>query len=358
MPCGDLFLSSVKTAWDDGDAVLPIDQRLPHETKAEIVSRFRASAVIDGNGKSTLKGATVESGDALVIATSGTTGSPKGVVLTHEAMEASSEITSSALSVRSDSDIWLCCLPVSHIGGFSVISRSIHTGTSLEMHTAFDAFKCEESAQNGVSLVSLVPTALNRVDNTRFRKILVGGSVMPTILPENVVSTYGLTETGSGIVYDGLPLEGVEIEIREGEICVRTPTLFRTYLDQQPEPRNGWFATGDAGHIDGNGKLVVTGRLDDAIITGGEKVWPVVIERHINALQLFHEVIVVGRPDNNWGQSVTAVAVPSDPEKIPTIENLREQLDPFLPRYALPKAIEIVDHLPRNHSGKILRNRI
>ena len=358
MPCGDLFLSSVKTAWDDGDAVLPIDQRLPHETKAEIVSRFRASAVIDGNGKSTLKGATVESGDALVIATSGTTGSPKGVVLTHEAMEASSEITSSALSVRSDSDIWLCCLPVSHIGGFSVISRSIHTGTSLEMHTAFDAFKCEESAQNGVSLVSLVPTALNRVDNTRFRKILVGGSAMPTILPENVVSTYGLTETGSGIVYDGLPLEGVEIEIREGEICVRTPTLFRTYLDQQPEPRNGWFATGDAGHIDGNGKLVVTGRLDDAIITGGEKVWPVVIERHINALQLFHEVIVVGRPDNNWGQSVTAVAVPSDPEKIPTIENLREQLDPFLPRYALPKAIEIVDHLPRNHSGKILRNRI
>ena len=127
MPCGDLFLSSVKTAWDDGDAVLPIDQRLPHETKAEIVSRFRASAVIDGNGKSTLKGATVESGDALVIATSGTTGSPKGVVLTHEAMEASSEITSSALSVRPDSDIWLCCLPVSHIGGFSVISRSIHT---------------------------------------------------------------------------------------------------------------------------------------------------------------------------------------------------------------------------------------
>ena len=81
MPCGDLFLSSVKTAWDDGDAVLPIDQRLPHETKAEIVSRFRASAVIDGNGKSTLKGATVESGDALVIATSGTTGSPKGVIL-------------------------------------------------------------------------------------------------------------------------------------------------------------------------------------------------------------------------------------------------------------------------------------
>ncbi len=358
MPCGDLFLSSVKTAWDDGDAVLPIDQRLPHETKAEIVSRFRATAFIFVIGKSTLKGATVESGDALVIATSGTTGSPKGVVLTHEAMEASSEITSSALSVRPDSDIWLCCLPVSHIGGFSVISRSIHTGTSLEMHTAFDAFKCEESAQNGVSLVSLVPTALNRVDNTRFRKILVGGSAMPTILPENVVSTYGLTETGSGIVYDGLPLEGVEIEIRDGEICVRTPTLFRTYLNQQPEPRNGWFATGDAGHIDGNGKLVVTGRLDDAIITGGEKVWPVVIERHINALQLFHEVIVVGRPDNNWGQSVTAVAIPSDPEKIPTIENLREQLDPFLPRYALPKAIEIVDHLPRNHSGKILRNRI
>ena len=358
MACGDLFLSSVKTAWDDGDAVLPIDQRLPHDTKAAIVARFQASVVIDKNGKSALKGAAVESDDAVVIATSGTTGSPKGVVLTHEAMEASSKITSHALSVRPDSDIWLCCLPVSHIGGFSVISRAIHTGTTLEMHAAFDAAKCAESARNGVSLVSLVPTALKRVDNTIFRKILIGGSAMPSILPENVVSTYGMTETGSGIVYDGFPLEGVEIEIRNGEIYVQTPTLFRTYLDQQPEPRNGWFATGDAGRIDENGKLVVSGRLDDAIITGGEKVWPIVIERHINTLQLFREVIVVGRPDNNWGQLVTVVAIPSNPEKIPTIDNLRDQLDPFLPRYALPKAIEIVDHLPRNHSGKILRNRI
>jgi len=358
MPCGDSFLSSVKTAWDDGDAVLPIDQRLPHDTKTAIVAQFRASAVIDKSGKSTLRGSPVESDDALVIATSGTTGSPKGVVLTHEAMKASSEITSNALFVQPDSDIWLCCLPVSHIGGFSVISRSIHTGTSLEMHTDFDASKCEEAARNGVSLVSLVPTALKRIDSTIFRKILIGGSAMPPILPANAVSTYGMTETGSGIVYNGLPLEGVGIEIRDGEIYVRTPTLFRTYLDQQPEPRSGWFATGDAGHIDEGGKLVVSGRLDDAIITGGEKVWPAVVERHINTLQLFREVIIVGRPDSNWGQVVTAIAIPSNPEKIPTIENLREQLDPFLPRYALPKAIEIVDHLPRNYSGKILRNEI
>jgi len=125
-----------------------------------------------------------------------------------------------------------------------------------------------------------------------------------------------------------------------------------------PSLQSGWFATGDAGHIAESGKLVVSGRLDDAIITGGEKVWPALVERHLLSLQLFREVMIVGRPDDEWGQVITAVAVLLDPNEIPKIENIRERLNAFLPRFALPKAIEIVESLPRNHSGKLLRKLV
>ncbi len=358
LPCGDLFLSNVKDAWDAGDAVLPLDQRFPHEMKERIVKQFGASIVISERGESLVSGTAVESEDALVITTSGTSASPKGVVLSHEALTASSQMTSSALSVDHDSDVWLCCLPVSHISGFSVISRALHTGTRLELHSSFDAASCEQAGHDGVSLVSLVPAALNRVDATAFRKILVGGSSMPSKLPANAVQTYGMTETGSGVVYDGFPLDKVKLDIRNGEIFIQSPSLFRTYRGEMPSLQSGWFATGDAGHIAESGKLVVSGRLDDAIITGGEKVWPALVERHLLSLQLFREVMIVGRPDDEWGQVITAVAVLLDPNEIPKIENIRERLNAFLPRFALPKAIEIVESLPRNHSGKLLRKLV
>ena len=358
MPCGDFFVNCVRAAWDAGDAVLPIDQRLPQSLKQQIIEGFGVGVVVDESGESTFNGRGIETDDALVISTSGTTGTPKGVVLTHDAMKASSEMTSLALSVDPNLDTWLCCLPVSHIGGFSVISRAIHTGTELRTHEYFDASRCEQTGRDGASLVSVVPTVLERFDTSVFRKLLVGGSAIPSSLPPNAVATYGMTETGSGIVYNGSPLEGVKIEIREGEIYVQSPSLFRTYLGQSPKVKNNWFGTGDAGYLTEAGKLVVTGRLDDAIVTGGEKVWPALIEKHLHSLGLFQEVAVIGRPSNEWGQIVTAVVILNNPNKVPPIENIREQLDPLLPRYALPKAIEVVDSLPRNIAGKILRNNI
>ena len=135
------------------------------------------------------------------------------------------------------------------------------------------------------TLVSLVATALRRIDPTRFRRIVLGGAAPPDDLPANVVTTYGMTETGSGVVYDGVPLDGVEVRIADdGEIHVRGPMLLRAYrgADADVDPRaNGWLATGDLGRWLPDGRLAVDGRRGDLIISGGENVWPEPVERAI-----------------------------------------------------------------------------
>tara|TARA_Y100000748_G_scaffold66918_1_gene54348 strand:+ start:2054 stop:3154 length:1101 start_codon:yes stop_codon:yes gene_type:complete len=354
----DFFVSKLLEAWDKGHSVFPLDQRLPQARKEHLVKTFGASEVISEKGTFRTKGISMEPDDALVIATSGTTGDPKGVVLTHTALQASSQITSSQLDVQASLDEWLCCIPVSHIGGFSVITRALHNGVRLRVQRRFDAALCEEAGRSGSTLVSLVPTALDRIDPSVFRKILVGGAASPQILPENSVTTYGLTETGSGIVYNGTLLPEVKIEIRDGEILVQSPTLFSRYLGDEPRNNEQWFTTGDAGFLQDDQKLVVTGRLDDVIITGGEKVWPALVESELNSLRLFSEHVVVGRHDQEWGQAVTIIGVPENPEKSIDISDVRAQLRESLPNYALPKAIEIVEALPRNAMGKILRRLV
>tara|TARA_B100001778_G_scaffold287347_1_gene255103 strand:+ start:1901 stop:3001 length:1101 start_codon:yes stop_codon:yes gene_type:complete len=354
----DFFVSKLLEAWDKGHSVFPLDQRLPQARKEHLVKTFGASEVISEKGTFRTKGISMEPDDALVIATSGTTGDPKGVVLTHTALQASSQITSSQLDVQASLDEWLCCIPVSHIGGFSVITRALHNGVRLRVQRRFDAALCEEAGRSGSTLVSLVPTALDRIDPSVFRKILVGGAASPQTLPENSVTTYGLTETGSGIVYNGTLLPEVKIEIRDSEILVQSPTLFSRYLGDEPRNNEQWFTTGDAGFLQDDQKLVVTGRLDDVIITGGEKVWPALVESELNSLRLFSEHVVVGRHDQEWGQAVTIIGVPENPEKSIDISDVRAQLRESLPNYALPKAIEIVEALPRNAMGKILRRLV
>ena len=358
MEGSDFFVSKLLEAWDKGNSVFPLDQRLPQAKKERLVEDFGVSEVISEKETYRTKGISMEPDDALVIATSGTTGDPKGVVLTHTAIQASSQITSSQLDVQDNQDEWLCCIPVSHIGGFSVITRALHNRVRLKIQRRFDAALCEEAGRSGSTLVSLVPTALERIDPTVFRKILVGGAAAPQTLPDNVVTTYGLTETGSGIVYDGTPLPEVKIEIRDGEIVIQSPTLFSRYLGDEPQNNEQWFSTGDAGFLQDDHKLVVTGRLDDAIITGGEKVWPALIERELDSLRLFSEHIVVGRHDQEWGQAVTIIGVPENIERSIDISDIRAQLRESLPNYALPKAIEIVEALPRNAMGKVLRRLV
>jgi len=344
---GDAFVAGLRRAWDAGDAVLPLDPRLPAPARERVLAAARP-------------GEPTEDGDALVVATSGTTGEPKAVVLTHAAVAASARATSARLAVDPDRDRWLACLPLAHVGGLSVVTRALVTGTPLTLHDGFDAGAVAAAATAGCTLVSLVPTALRRLDAGLFRAVVLGGSAMPPDLPANAVATYGLTETGSGVVYDRRPLDGVEVRVLGGEIHVRAPMLARAYRDGRPVAGpGGWFATGDAGAWDPDaGRLRVFGRLGDLVITGGENVWPVAVERVLDAHPAVAEVAVVGRPDPEWGQRVVALVVPADPAAPPTLAELRDAVRAELPAYAAPKELELVAALPRTALGKLARARL
>jgi O-succinylbenzoic acid--CoA ligase len=355
LPGGAAFVDALRRVWDAGDAAFPIDRRLPAAARRAVLSSIAPDRVIDEDGLRSLDGAGVEAGDALVVVTSGTTGSPRGVVLTHDAVSASALATSARLDVTPE-DTWLACLPLSHVGGLSVVTRSIVTDTPLVVHDGFDAEAVTFAATDGATLVSLVATALQRIDPRLFRRVVLGGSRPPAALPDNVVVTYGMTETGSGIVYDGHPLDGVELRVDEGgEVHVRCPMLLRTYRDGRCPLVDGWFATGDLGEIDGDGRLIVHGRKADMIITGGENVWPSVVEQALSSHPSVREVAVAGVADLEWGQRVVAWIVPSDPTSPPTLESIRSMAGESLPMYMAPREVRLVQHLPITSLGKVRR---
>lgn len=337
------FVDDLQRAWDEGDAVLPLDARLPAPARDAVMEAARVDEP-------------VEPGDALVVTTSGSTGAPKAAVLTHEAVTASAIATSHRLGVDPGADRWLACLPLSHVGGLSVVTRALRTGTPLTVHPGFDAAAVEAAAAAGCTLTSLVPTALRRIDPALFRAILLGGQAPPTDRPGHVIATYGMTETGSGVVYDGIPLDGVEVRVEpDGEIHLRAPMLLRAYRDgSDPKLPDGWFPTGDLGSLDG-GELTVHGRRGDLIITGGENVWPAAVERALGSHPQVAEVAVVGRPDPEWGQRVVAVVVPADVDRPPTLSELRDWAKQQLPPFAAPTVLEVARTLPRTAIGKVRR---
>ena len=382
LPGGPGFVDALLAVWDTGDAAAPLDPRLPLAARKVLLDALRPSRIVssDGDQHRLPGGLPVDDGDALVVATSGTSGQPKGVVLTRQALEASAHATSTRLGVDPSSDRWLACLPLGHIGGLSVVTRSILTGTPVIVLAGFDADAVEEIGRSRrASYVSLVPTALRRIDPSLFRCVLLGGSKEPDHLPPNVVSTFGMTETGSGLVYNGKPLEGVDVAIRaiddgaedgdaglpagsEGEILLRAPMLFRCYRDGTsprvvgPDGTSTWFATGDAGRLHPDGALTVFGRIADVINTGAEKVWPDAVERVLAAHPGVAEVAVWKRTDPEWGERVVAWVVPTD--DVPSLEQLREIVAETLAPWAAPKELVVVDDLPRTAAGKIRRREL
>lgn len=351
IPTGPRFVTELVRTWEEGNAVLPVDPRLPLPAVERLVAAMRPAVLIDEGGDherlSDPPPAPVEPGDALVVATSGTTGDPKGVVLTHDAVRASAEATSARLGVDPSRDRWLAVLPVAHIGGLSVITRALMTGTPL-------TFDVDDAA---ATLTSMVPTQLERIDTSRFRVVLAGGSADWRTRAANIVHTYGMTETGSGIAYDGLPLDGVDVRVAgDGEIWIRGPMLLRTYLGG-PDPKTaaGWLATGDEGEFDSEGRLVVHGRRGDVIVTGGEKVWPAPVESIIRSLEGVADAAVAGRADPEWGQRVVAWVVPETRLAPPDLARIRSAVKSELPAYNAPRELVIVEELPRTPLGKIRR---
>ena len=363
LPAGPAFVDALQAAWEAGDAVLPIDSRLPRPATERLLEALRPARIVTSDGGSRLTGAVpVEPGDALVIATSGTTGEPKGVVHTHASVTASAVATSAGLAVDPDRDRWVACLPLAHIGGLSVVTRSLVTGTPCTVHERFDARAVEDAARQGATLVSLVATALGRCDASGYRSVLLGGAAPPAAVPANVVATYGMTETGSGCVYDGRPLDGVELRIGDGvlgaagEILVRGPMLLRAYRDgSDPRLPGGWFPTGDGGDLAVDGTLAVFGRLAEVVVTGAEKVWPIPVEDVLSTMDGIAEVAVWKRPDPEWGERVVAWVVLRDGAEAPALDEVRAHVAARLAPYAAPRELVFVGELPRTAGGKVRR---
>jgi len=364
---GDSLVAAVESAWRAGDAVTVLDRRWGERTRQVALAALRPTVIIDDAGRRDVEGGLPsDEGDSLVVLTSGSLAEPKAAVLTLAAVAASAALTSAALKIDPSRHRWLCCLPSSHIGGLSVITRALLSATPLEVLSRAEPDALAAAARRGATHVSLVATTLSRIDPSSFELILLGGSAPPRELPANVIATYGMTETGSGVVYDGRPLPGVALAIDAadadgfGEILISSPTSLRAYRDRPapmmtgPDGDNRWLRSGDLGRLDPTGRLEVRGRIAEVIVTGAEKVYPSDVEAVIAELPGVAEVAVWKRADLEWGERVVAWIVPHG--EPPTLAELRSEVAVLLGAYAAPKELELVEALPRSPLGKLRRS--
>ena len=316
---------------------------------------------------------------AVVIHTSGTTSSPRPVELTYGNFLWSALGSAVALGLDPQ-ERWLCAMPLAHVGGLSILMRSAIYATTAVVHEGFDTERVLDALlEREITLVSLVATTLARLldaglaDPPALRGALTGGGPVPRALVERaraagvpVLSTYGLTEACSqvtttpaaadeeGRARGGRALFCTRVRLaRDNEIMVHGPTVAPRELAS-----DGWLHTGDLGALDDDGRLLVTGRKADTIVSGGENVAPAEVEAVLEAHPDVLEAAVLGRPDPQWGEAVTAIVLPR-PGVVIEVEALRSHCARVLAPYKVPRQVVLArEPLARTPSGKLRRSEL
>lgn len=316
-----------------------------------------------------------DGGDPLVVRTSGSTGEPKDVVLSHAAMLASAHATLDRIGGPGG---WLLAMPVTAVGGLQVLVRSALAGLEPVFAAEHPSLAEAVAAVPGERrYASMVPTQVHRlvasgsVDVlTGLDALLVGGAAMPADLVAaldgvRLVRTYGMSETSGGCVYDGVPLDGVRLRIDDrGQVMIAGPVLFDGYADPEATAkvlRDGWFATNDLGEIGPDGRLSVTGRADDVVISGGVNVALPAVTRALRGIDGVRDAIALGVDDPEWGSRVVAYVVPDDAVCLDglRLDEVRDAVaESGLPRTWAPREVVLLDALPLLPGGKIDRQAL
>lgn len=368
---GRAAVALIDEVWRGGDAALPLDPALADGTAARVAAGLGAHAVWEPAHRRVLDaGVTVPGGTALVVRTSGTTGAPRGVVISHAALEAG--VAASVDRLGADAARWLGVLPVHHVAGLLVVLRARAAGTTPTLHARFDVDAV--AAETAVSHVALVPTMLHRlldrgVNVARFDRILLGGAAAPAGLlarageaGARVTVSYGMTETCGGCVYDGVPLDGVAVAVDpDRRVLLRGAVLADGYrLGHRLLPLRdaaGWFRSDDVGHFD-DGRLVVTGRSDDVVVSGGVNVATTEVAAVLRAHSRVADAAVIGIADAEWGQRVVAYVVAADATAPPAPDDLRAHVRAAASPAMVPRDVWVVTALPRTALGKVDRGAL
>lgn len=369
-----VLLAALDDVWAAGDAALPLDPAAPDGHVAALVERLRPAELRTDTATTTPDDpAPVPTGTALVVTTSGSTGPPAGIVLSHRALAAATRLTRTGLGAP-DGVPWLGVLPLHHVAGISTVLRSRAAGREPLLHDRATPALLQEVEP---AWMSLVPTQLRRLldegaDLGRHHGVLVGGGPVPDGLLDDaaaagahVVTSYGATETCGGVVHDARPLPGVEVATTtDGRLRLRTPTLAdgvrRPDGGLQPlVDADGWWTTGDRGTVLPDGAIEVHGRADDVVVSGGENVALGPVRTALAAVLPQVPTDVVGLPDERWGTAVAAVVTGTGRDgELGTggdddLATLRSRLRDRLPPRHLPTVLVRAEHLPTRGVGKV-----